>query len=163
VYGARIMSDIPFQALLTAAIVLQFTAIGQGVCDAKAVVAALTAALILGAAVLMRPVGIVLPLLAPLPLLLLPWGNWRASLGWSLLAFAIPALVAAGWMARNARITGICTLTTDAAIDLCYFKGEGVIWYRNHETFPVVQEDRLRALGRHFEDSLRLLRHSRKS
>jgi 4-amino-4-deoxy-L-arabinose transferase-like glycosyltransferase len=154
VYGARIMSDILFQAMLAAAIVLQLTAVGRGVCDAKAVMAALTAALILGIAVLVRPVGIVLPLFAPLPLLLLPWGNWRARLGWSLLVLAIPALVAGGWMARNARITGIWTLTTDAAIDLYYFKAAGVIWYRTrtHETFPAVQEDLARALGRHFED-----------
>lgn len=147
VYGAMIMSDIPFQALFTAAIVLQFAAIRRGLLDARAVLTSLAAAALIAVAVLVRPVGFLLPFLAPLPLLLLPWTDWRATLGWSLLALAIPALVTIGWMARNKRRVGVWTLTTDIAVNGYFYKAAGVVWYRGRKSYAEVQQDLARPLG----------------
>jgi hypothetical protein len=121
--------------------------IARARCDWRALAAIFTAAALLAFTMLVRPIGLLLPLLAPLPFAFLSGMSRRRVVVAALLAFAIPALAGVGWAARNHARTGVWTLSTDAAIDLYYFKAGGVIWYRGHQDFPAVMDDLARRLG----------------
>ena len=121
-FGAMIMSDILFQALVTTGVVLVFWVIARRRNDRIATAGVLIGATLCGVAVLVRPLGVVLPVFAVLPVFLLPRITWRRSITIALLAFSIPSLVVFGWMARNARWTGVWILSTDGPIDLYYYK-----------------------------------------
>jgi len=112
-----------------------------------AVAGILFASILFGIAILVRPLGIVRPLFAALPIFLLPRISWRRSVSIALLAFAIPSFVPFAWMARNALGTGVWTLSTDGPIDLYYYKAAGVVWYRGDKNFEIVQKDFGRDLG----------------
>ena len=148
VQGSRIMSDVLFQAILAAAVILQLCVIARRRYDARSVVFGIGAALMLAVAILVRPVGVLLPLIAPIPFLFLPpQVSRRKTVALCIAAFAIPALVTGGWMARNAARTGTWTLSTDVAINLYYFKAGGVILYRTGQNFPDVMDRLARELG----------------
>ena len=145
--GITVMSDIVFQALIAAGVVMLLWVISRERGDRIAITTVVVAALVFGVAILVRPLGIVLTVFAAFPVLLLPKISWRRSLPVALLAFLIPSSVAFGWMARNAYRTGVWTLSTDGPIDLYYFKAAGVIWYRGDQSFQSVQDDLGRQLG----------------
>jgi len=147
IQGSRILSDSLFQAMLAIAVIVQLGVIARGRFDRRAIIELLGAAFLLAASITVRPVGILLPLIAPLPFFFLPRNNWRKTIGCALCAFALPAISVGGWMARNAVETGVWTLSTDVALDLYYFKAGGVIWYRGHEDLPEVMDDLARRLG----------------
>ncbi len=146
-FGAMIMSDILFQALVTAGVVLGFWVIARRRSDRIAIAGILIGAALSGAAVMVRPLGVVLPVFAALPVFLLSGISWRKSITIALLAFVIPSLVAFGWMARNARWTGVWILSTDGPIDLYYYKAAGFVWYRSDKSFQAAQDDLGRELG----------------
>jgi 4-amino-4-deoxy-L-arabinose transferase-like glycosyltransferase len=148
VQGSRIMSDVLFQALLAAAVIVQLWVIARGRYDGRSVVGGLGAALLLAAALLVRPVGILLPLIAPVPFLFLPPRvSWRRAIALCVAAFALPAVVMGGWMARNAMRTGTWTLSTVAAINLYYFDAGGVVRYRSGQSLQAVMDGLARELG----------------
>ena len=142
-FGAMIMSDILFQALVTTGVILGLWAIARRRNDRIATAGILVAR---GVAVLARPL-VVLPVFAALPVFLPPRISWRRFITIGLLAFVIPSLVVFGWMARNARSTGVWILSTDGPIDLYYYKAAGFVWYRSDKSFQSVQEDLGRDLG----------------
>ena len=146
-FGAMIMSDIWFEAFIALGIVLDLWIIARGRSDRTAIVGILLAAALFSLAILVRPLGIVLPFLAPLPCFFLPRFSWRTSVSIGLLAFAIPSLVTFAWMARNKAKTGVWTLSTDGPVVLYYFKAAGFVWYRGDESFPAVQDEFGRELG----------------
>ena len=145
--SASIMSDCLFQLLLTASVLLQLTIISRAASDKKAVWVSMFATLLLAYAVLIRAVGIVLLLLAPLPFFLLPGISWRKRAGLSLLAMSIPGLVVFAWTFRNHQRSGMWTFTTEGAYNLYYFNTAGVIWYRNGGSLPKLQSNLARAVG----------------
>ena len=147
VQGSRILSDTLFQGLIASAILLQIAVIARGLWDRRAIAMVSTASGLLAFAILVRPVGILLPIIAPLPLIFLAAFDWRKRATAMLLMFAIPALTTVGWAARNAERTGVWTVTTDAALDLYYFKAGGVVWYRSHQDFSDVMDALARRLG----------------
>jgi len=147
VEGSRILSDVLFQALLACAVIIQLCVIARRRSDARALAAIFAAAALLTLAIIVRPVGLLLPILAPLPVLMLPAMGRRRMAAVALLAFALPALTCAGWAARNAARTGVWTLSTAAAIHLYYYEAGGLIWYRGHKDFPAVTDDLARRLG----------------
>lgn len=146
-FGAMIMSDIFFQALVTTGVVLGLWVIARGRSDRIAIAGIFVGALLFGIAISVRPLGVILPAFAPLPIFFLPQISWRRSITIALLAFAIPALVVFGWMARNARWTGVWILSTDGPIDLYYYKAAGIVWYRSDKSFRAVEDDLGRDLG----------------
>jgi len=146
-FGAMIMSDILFQALVTTGVILGLWVIARRRNDRIATAGILGGATLCGVAVLVRPLGVVLPVFAALPAFLLPRISWRRSITIGLLAFVIPAVVVFGWMARNARSTGVWILSTDGPIDLYYYKAAGFVWYRSDKSFQSVQDDLGRDLG----------------
>jgi hypothetical protein len=148
VEGSQIMSDVLFQALLAVALFLQLWLIAHDRYDGRSVVVGLVAAFLLAVDLLVRPVGILLPLLAPLPFLFLPRAvSLPRRMGLCLAAFALPAMVMGGWMARNAARTGTWTLSTNVAINLYYNNAEGVVSYLSDKSFPEVMDEFAREVG----------------
>jgi 4-amino-4-deoxy-L-arabinose transferase-like glycosyltransferase len=147
VYGAMIMTDVPFQILLSAAMLLQLDAVlgERGSGSTRKIF--LTATL-LGAASLVRPVGVFLPLLAALPFLILAKrGNWRRSLALGSLAFAIPAAVMGAWTVRNWRRTGLAVVSTQLSGVAYYYDAAGVVSHVKNESMAQAQADLARQLG----------------
>ena len=105
------------------------------------------AAILFAMATIVRTLGIVLPIFAALPPLLLPRLSWRRSICVALLAFTVPSLAAFAWIVRNAQQTGVWILSTDGPIDLFYYKAAGVRWYRGDTSYPAVQDELSRELG----------------
>jgi hypothetical protein len=146
-FGAMISSDGLFQALITTGAIIGLWIIRRGLNDRMAVAAILTAATIFGAAILVRPIGIVLPIFSAAPSFLLPRSSWRRVITIALLAFAIPSLFMFGWMLRNEQRTGVWTLSTVGPVNLYFYRAAGVLWYRGDKSFPAVQEELRRAIG----------------
>ncbi len=94
--SATILTDSLFQGLVTVGIVLDLWIVWRGQNDRIAIAGILIAATLLGVAILVRPLGIVFPAFAMLPVFLLPRTGWRQSLSIGLLAFAIPSLMKFG-------------------------------------------------------------------
>jgi hypothetical protein len=147
VASASIMTDMPFQALLTTAVILQLYAIRRARLDAKAVWMIMFAALLLGCALMVRPIAIGLIFFAVTPALLISGMSRTRRLGLCAAAVAIPVLMIKVWEARNARLGGICTLSTIAVYNLYYYRSAGVIAYTTGTSLTEVQILLARALG----------------
>jgi 4-amino-4-deoxy-L-arabinose transferase-like glycosyltransferase len=85
------------------------------------------AGIVLGIGALVRPVGLYLPaVLIPVGLILYrdAWKKRLAFVFAVLLAFSIPV---GGWIAHNARATGVPTLSTVESINLLYWRAAGAL------------------------------------
>ncbi|MDO8431607.1 MAG: hypothetical protein Q7S58_04270 [Candidatus Binatus sp.] len=152
VNGDRVMSDGLFQGLVTAAICLELIAIGRGQSDREGIMLIVGAAVISGAAILVRPIGLSLPIFAGAAALIASSGDWRRRAAIAIVAAAIPGLVTAGWVARNRVRSGVWTISTDGALALYYFGAAGVVWNRTGLQFPVVQRELANEIGERFEN-----------
>ncbi|MBF6559149.1 MAG: hypothetical protein IVW56_02580 [Candidatus Binataceae bacterium] len=119
---------MPIPNLLTAAALLGLSAALLPRLNRAATLCILGAALILGVAALVRPIGFLLPLLAPVPVVFVREAELKRKLALGAAAFLLPALIAGSWVIRNGRSTGIWTLSTIGAINLYYYRAGGVIW-----------------------------------
>lgn len=85
------------------------------------------AGIVLGMAVLVRPIGLYLPAILIPASLILYGGAWKRRLAFAfalLLAFSAPV---GGWIAHNAQETGVPTLTTVESHNLLYNRAAGAI------------------------------------
>ena len=147
VASASVMTDMPFQALLTTAVILQLYAMRRPCPDAKAIWMIMFAALLLGCALMVRPIGIVLPLFAAAPALLISGMSRTRRVGLCAAAVAIPVLMITVWAARNERMGGICTLSTIAVYNLYYYRSAGVLAHTTGTSLAKVQNQLARSLG----------------
>jgi hypothetical protein len=147
VTSASIMTDSPFQALLTAAVIIQLYAMRRAHHDAKAVYMIMFAALLLAVTLMVRPIGIVLPFFAAAPALLISGMTRTRRLGLCAAAVVIPVVMMTMWAARNARLGGICTLSTIGIYNLYYFRSAGVLAYTTGNSLTEVQNLLARDLG----------------
>lgn len=122
----EIMSEALFQCLAAGAVVVALRRRG-------ALWGALCGAL-LGAGVLVRPVGAVL---IPVSVgALLRHRQWRGAFS----ALAVSTLVVLGWAARNDRRAGILTVTTEGAASLYTLTAPGIVARRSGAPFQAVQD-----------------------
>ena len=147
VASASIMTDMPFQALLTAAVVLQLYAMRRAPHDAKTVYMIMIAALLLAGALIVRPIGIVLPVFAVAPVLLTPGVTRTRRVGLSVAGAAVPLLMMAVWMTRNLQVGGIWTLSTVGVYNLYYFRSAGVLSQTTGTSLTEVQNMLAQGLG----------------
>jgi 4-amino-4-deoxy-L-arabinose transferase-like glycosyltransferase len=147
VNGDKILSDGLFQSLETAAVIVAIRLLARGKCDIVAGVGVGGAAILSGAAIMVRPPGIVLPLFIALAALMLRNGGWRRKRALVLIALAIPCTITAVWMIRNQSRTGVLTLSTDGAVTAYYYGAAGVVWYHSDKSFPEVQQQLGRSIG----------------
>ena len=78
-----------------------------------------------GGAILVRPIGIPIALLMPIPFLFaaIPY---RARVVTALIAFAIPMLTVFGWSARNYAVSGYFGISTSRTINLYFYRAAEV-------------------------------------
>jgi hypothetical protein len=139
VASSTIMSDCLFEALLAAAMVLEFVVILRAGIGGRAAVLTLIASALLACAVLVRAVAIIVPVFAIVPFLFMTGVPLRRRLALSLLALALPAAVMAGWTARNRAVGGRWVFTTEGSYNLYYYNAAGVLGYRTGENLTQLQ------------------------
>jgi hypothetical protein len=143
---AMVMSDSLFQLLLTLGILLEMIAIDVDQPRFKQVCIVSFAGLSLGAAILVRPIGFLLPILGLLPFVLPVLSHNKPRLHLAAIVVFIPVAVALGWTGRNYYRTGICTLSTISIYNLYAIRVAGVIWYSEGGDFQRIQETLIRDL-----------------
>lgn len=147
VASSTIMSDSLFQTLLASAVLLQLLAIWPGSPNRKLFWLVLPAAGLLACTVLIRAIALVVPLVAVVPVILLPEVKISKRLGLFLLLLIIPASVIAGWTMRNHAKTGMWTFTTEGAYTLYYYNTAGVLWYTYGGNLTNLQNQLAKAVG----------------
>jgi 4-amino-4-deoxy-L-arabinose transferase-like glycosyltransferase len=101
----------------------------------------LAGGLLLGLAVLTRPVGLFLPLIFALALagVALRRGCWRAALGRALLLALTMILTVGPWVIRNKVVFGLPRLTTADTVTQVYFLGAGAYQVRHQVSLEEAQ------------------------
>jgi hypothetical protein len=122
VLSNQIMAEQCFQLMLLLAVVPPLLVSSSAIPSAKAIPIALLSGIAAGIGLLIRPIGILLPLLVPIPFLLtrsLPRGaKFRAAV----LGALLPVLALTGWIARNYSAADYLGLSTSASINLYYYR-----------------------------------------
>ena len=119
VLSCQVMSEALFQLLLLIALVLPLVAMSKRAHIAVMVLLAVVAAAF---AILVRPTGLVLPFLMPMPFLLAGTIEWRRRLVPAAVAFAIPMLVLIWWITRNYYSAGYPGISALSAINLYFYR-----------------------------------------
>jgi len=116
IYSNQLQPETLFTALVVAAVLAWVRALNESAPPAAAI-----SGLLLGLAVLTRPIG------AYLAFVLLAWGRSRLRVG-VMLAFLAPvAMLVGGWILRNERTTGTPMLTTIQSINLLEYRAAGAL------------------------------------
>jgi hypothetical protein len=105
------------------------------------------AAGLLAIATMIRPTGIFLPLFAPLPLLLMKGSSWPRALLLAVLACAVTIAPMLVWTARNKRVAGLDTMSTDSAITIFGYNAPGVLAYATNRSFADARSELTREIG----------------
>ncbi|HEX5316727.1 MAG TPA: hypothetical protein VFX22_08755, partial [Candidatus Kapabacteria bacterium] len=142
-----LLSETLFTSLVTAAILLQLEAVLRCGVDLKIAMKILIAALLIGLAILVRPIGEVLIVITPLPVIFLRRVATAKRIALGLLAVSIPLMVVAGWSYRNWEQRGAWTISTIASINTYYYRAAGVLAYEDGRSFEQVQSDLQQSSG----------------
>jgi 4-amino-4-deoxy-L-arabinose transferase-like glycosyltransferase len=138
--GAQMMSDSLFQLLLALGIVLELLAIDADSPRSRQIFIITAAGLALGAAILVRPIGFLLPILALLPFVVPARSRLKRRLRLAAIVFFIPAAVGFGWATRNYYRAGIWALSTISTYNLYTYRAAGTIWYSEGGDFVQIQK-----------------------
>jgi hypothetical protein len=124
VMSNEVMSESLFQLALVAALLppLLFRSRSR-----DALRTAIIAGIVAGFAVLVRPIGIVLPVLLPIPFLAARTLDRRYRYTAAALAFALSALIVGGWSARNYYVARYPGLSTVGAINIYYYRAADIV------------------------------------
>lgn len=153
VMSNTVMSETLFQfALVCALVPILFERLRSG----RPLLSAIITGTLGGIAIMVRPIGVALPLLLPIPFLKTPTtsrGKRLASAAATfVLALAIPAL----WSLRNYRVAQFPGFSTVGAIDLYYYRAanavarrEGILLEETRQSFG----DRLGVMYDHIYDA----------
>ncbi len=142
--GNTILSDTLFAALVTSALLL--SSLPAGTLNLKRAVAILCAAILIGLAMLVRPIGQILIVVPPVALLFFRASPTRKSL------LIAASLILSGmsiflWSYRNYRKSGNWIFSSVSAVNLYAYRAAGVIAYEEHRPFDQVRSDFLRSLS----------------
>ena len=121
VFADHIMSEQFFQLMLVLAMVPPLLIVSGVFRDSKVLAVTIFSAAMAGGAILVRPIGILIPFLTPLPFLFAAVPR-RTRIATVLIAFAIPMLTIVGWSARNYAVRGYFGLSWGASINLYFFR-----------------------------------------
>ncbi len=124
VMSSEVMSEALFQFAIAVALAFPLLASTR---PRIAAPAAVLAGVVAGFAVLIRPIGIILPVLLPVPFLMAHRLDRRQRLMTGAMAFAIPAVIVGGWSARNYHIARYPGLSTVGAINMYYYRAADIV------------------------------------
>ena len=105
------------------------------------------AACLFAAAAMIRPTGVVLPVFASIPFLLLRAPKRYRAMLLGLLAFAIPAAAMFAWCGRNERVAGVNIVSSDSIQTLFYYHATGVLAYADHLSFNEASNELVHEIG----------------
>lgn len=108
----------------------QLWVISRGLLDRWAICVTLLAALAIGAATLVRPIGQLLVPLSLVPALLIPRQTLARRVALSIAAFLLSATFVGAWMKRNSIRAQMFTESAEGDFQLYYHRAAEVIWYR---------------------------------
>jgi hypothetical protein len=148
----NIGTEVLFTSIITLAIILQLVTITRTAVDVWFIAGIIGVGCLLGIAELVRPIGQVLCIIAPLPIVLTT-GSLSKKIVLSILALSIPVAVIVGWSYRNYQQRGIWTFSSIGAVDLYYYRAAGVLAHETGQSVDQVQVDLLRSAGRESEAS----------
>jgi hypothetical protein len=137
VLSSQVMSESLFTILLLTAAILPLLAIRQ---PKHAAGLAIISGLAASFSVLVRPIGLLLPLCTPLPFLIMDTTRTR-RLAIAGIAFALPALTVCAWSARNYKVAGYPGLSTVGAVNLYFYRAANVVARERNERLEVAQAD----------------------
>jgi hypothetical protein len=143
----NIGTEILFTSIITSAILLQLIIISRAAVDVWLVAGVLGVGCLLGIAELVRPIGQILCLIAPLPIVLTTIPLPKKIL-LSLVALSVPLAVIVGWSYRNYLQRGIWTFSSIGAVNLYYYRAAGVLAHETGQSVDQVQVNLLRSAGR---------------
>ncbi len=147
----NIGTEILFTSIITSAILLQLVLVSRTAVDVWFIAGIVGVGCLLGIAELVRPIGQVLCLIAPLPILFTTI-SLPKKIVLSLLALSFPLAVIMGWSYRNYQQRGIWTFSSIGAVDLYYYRAAGVIAHATGQSVAQVQTALLRSAGRETKD-----------
>jgi hypothetical protein len=129
-YSCLIGTETLFSVLLVAAIISQLWIISRGVLDSKAALMALLAAVLLGVDALVRPVGQVLILAAPIPIMVTRSQSRQQRALLLVAAVVIAASVNLVWITRNWLRAQLFTVSAEAGYQIYFDRAAESVWLR---------------------------------
>ncbi len=145
VWASQIMTESLFQLIATAAILGVIAAI-ETTRNRDRILGSLGVGGALALSILVKSIGQLIVPLAGIALLITP-GSRRTRWFSALLVVLIPAVIVAGWTARNSARTGAPVYALEEAGQLYLYRGASVIAYREHKDFSEVQQELWNNLG----------------
>jgi 4-amino-4-deoxy-L-arabinose transferase-like glycosyltransferase len=130
-----ITTDNLFALFVAFVVICQLWVISRGLLDRKAICVTLLAALAIGAATLIRPIGQLLVPISLVPALLTPSQTLGRRATLSIAAFLLSATIVGAWMERNNIRAGMFTVSAEGDFQLYYHRAAEVIWYRKGTSF----------------------------
>ena len=124
--SSQILTDSLFESMVIAVVICELTIVHRKGDGPATTWIAVISGLLLGFAVLVRPNGLSLIALSPLPFLFIGCG-WRRRLLLASFAVGIPLLLVVGWTARNKAKSGLATYSFIAPVDAYYYKAGGLL------------------------------------
>jgi hypothetical protein len=158
----QFMSEQQFQLLLLLSVLPPLIIGTKDTKYRKVIIAAVFSGCAAALALLTRPIGIVLPLIVPIPFLLMRSAGLKRRAVAAAIAFVIPALALAGWSLRNYREANYFGLSSVSAINLYYYRAPEVLAWRYGSTIEAERIELGRALGVPFENIYEAQNQSRK-
>ena len=146
VYADHIMSEQLFQFLLVLAMAPLLLVVSGVLKESKALAGAVFSAVMAGGAILVRPIGIPIALMMPVPFLYAALPR-RTRMAAALIAFAIPMLTVIGWSARNYAVSGYFGISTSGPINFYFFRAAEVVARENGAALPPTQDAMGQRLG----------------
>jgi hypothetical protein len=131
VYSNEIMSETLFTVFFVLGVLAALSARPRGNRGQRFALVTLSS-ILFGAAILVRPIGqfaVLAPAMIPLAF---AGVSWPRRIGYVALIVSIPAMVVAGWSARNYRVSGVASFSTIGAINFFYYRAGGTLAYASH-------------------------------
>jgi hypothetical protein len=134
----EIMSETLFQFAIVSALIPPLLVVSR---LRRIIFTAIFTGILAGCAILIRPIGILLPVLLPIPFLIGTRDRREGLIGGAL-AFAIPTVIVGAWSLRNYVLAGYLGLSTVGAINMYYYRAanlaarqEGVLLATARDSF----------------------------
>lgn len=146
VFADHVMSEQLFQLMLILAMIPPLLVVSGVLKGPKTLAATVFSAAMAGSAILVRPIGIPIALLMPIPFLFVAAPR-RTRVVTALIAFAIPMLTVFGWSVRNYAVSGYFGISTTSAINLYFYRAAEVVARENGTGLRQAQDAMGRRLG----------------
>ena len=137
--SSQILSDSLFQTLVASTVISALLAIDRQANDTPATSLILLSAILCATALMIRPNGLSLIPLMPLPFLCHPRLKWRHKLLSVSIVVSIPLLAATLWIARNKQLTGVPTFSLIGSYNAYYYEAGGIEAYLRDSSLDAEQ------------------------